>query len=73
MAGGDDSFEERTEDATQQRRDDWKKDGRVIQSRELSGAIMLLAITTVLGAAGPGAACFCPAASGDRTGPLAQN
>lgn len=48
MAGGDDSFEERTEEATSQRRDDWKKEGRVVQSRELTGAILLISIIGAL-------------------------
>lgn len=48
MAAGEESYEDRTEEATAQRRDDWKKEGRVVQSRELSGAILLLSITGAL-------------------------
>jgi flagellar biosynthetic protein FlhB len=48
MASGEDSFEERTEDASQHRRDEWRKEGRVFQSRELVGAILLLGATGAL-------------------------
>ena len=44
----DESFEERTEEATQQRRDEWREEGRVPQSRELIGACLLMAIIGAL-------------------------
>jgi flagellar biosynthetic protein FlhB len=44
----DDSFEERTEDASQHRRDEWKKEGRVFQSREIVGSLLLLTATGAL-------------------------
>ncbi len=39
---GAEGFEERTEEPTQHKRDELKKDGQVSQSRELSGALMIL-------------------------------
>jgi flagellar biosynthetic protein FlhB len=47
-AGGDDSFEEKTEDASEQRREEWKKEGRVVQSKELTASLLLLGLTMTL-------------------------
>jgi len=44
----EDSFEERTEEATAQRREEWKKEGRVVQSRELTGALLMTAVIAAL-------------------------
>ncbi len=48
MAGEDEGLEDRTEEATSQRRDDWRKEGRVSQSRELGGAMALLGVSGAL-------------------------
>jgi flagellar biosynthesis protein FlhB len=40
--------EERTEEATQQRRDDFRKRGQVAQTRELGSVLMLLSSALVL-------------------------
>jgi flagellar biosynthetic protein FlhB len=48
MALFDESLEDRTEDASQTRRDEWRDEGRVFQSRELVGALILLAATGAL-------------------------
>ncbi len=44
----EEGLEERTEEATPQRRDEFRKEGRVFQSRELVGATLLLATTLSL-------------------------
>jgi flagellar biosynthesis protein FlhB len=44
----EESFEERTEEATAQRREEWKKEGRVVQSRELTGALLMTAVIAAL-------------------------
>lgn len=44
----DESFEERTEEPTQHRRDELKKEGDVMQSREIVGVALLLATTGAL-------------------------
>lgn len=44
----EEDLDDKTEEATQHRRDEWKREGRVSQSKELSSAIMLLALTLVL-------------------------
>jgi flagellar biosynthetic protein FlhB len=41
----EEGFEERTEDASQKKRDDWRKEGKVAQSKELVSSILLLAVT----------------------------
>src|SRR5687768_16013599 len=48
MAMGEEGVEDRTEDATPRRRDEWRKEGRVSQSRELVAAILVLATTGAL-------------------------
>lgn len=48
MAGDDDDMQDRTEEATPQRRQEWRKEGRVVQSRELASALLLLAVTGAL-------------------------
>lgn len=48
MADGDEGLEERTEEATQHRRDEFRKDGNVSQSRELASSFMLLSLTGVI-------------------------
>lgn len=48
MAENDEGSDERTEEATQHRRDEFRKEGNVSQSRELAGAFMLLSLTAVL-------------------------
>ncbi len=45
---GSESLEERTEDATQSRRDEWKREGNVTQSRELSSALLLISTTIAI-------------------------
>src|ERR1700743_899446 len=45
---GEESLEERTEEATETRRQDFKREGNVVQSREVGGALVLLALTAVL-------------------------
>lgn len=44
----DESFEERTEEPSQHRRDELKKEGDVMQSREVVGALLMLATTGAL-------------------------
>jgi len=48
MADEGEGLEERTEEASQTRREEWKREGNVTQSRELSSAILLLATTTAI-------------------------
>jgi flagellar biosynthesis protein FlhB len=48
MAELDDGIEERTEEASQKRRDDWKQEGRVAQSRELVSALVLFSVAGTL-------------------------
>jgi flagellar biosynthesis protein FlhB len=48
LAEHDDGAEERTEEASQKRRDDWRKEGRVAHSRELVSALVLFAVTGTL-------------------------
>ncbi len=43
--GGDESLEEKTEDATQSRRDEWRSQGQVSQSKEVGAALVVLATT----------------------------
>ena len=47
MADGDESFEEKTEQATQQRREDFRKAGQVAQSRELAGILIIMGVSLV--------------------------
>jgi len=44
----EEGLEDRTEEATQQRRDEWRKEGRVSQSKEFAGAMVLLVVTGVI-------------------------
>ncbi len=44
----DEGLEERTEEASQKRRDDWREEGRVAQSRELVSALVLFAVAGTL-------------------------
>jgi flagellar biosynthetic protein FlhB len=48
VADFEDGFEERTEDASQKRRDDWRQEGRVAQSRELVSALVLFSVAGTL-------------------------
>ncbi len=41
-------LEDRTEEASQKRRDDWRNEGRVAQSRELVSALVLFSVTGTL-------------------------
>lgn len=41
----DNDLDDKTEEATQQRRDEWKQEGQIAQSRELTAAAVLLAVT----------------------------
>lgn len=45
MAESDEGLDDKTEEATQHRRDDWRKEGQVAQSRELVAAAVLLTVT----------------------------
>ena len=47
MADGEESFEERSEQATQQRREDFRKAGQVAQSRELAGILIIMGVSLV--------------------------
>ena len=44
----EEGLEERTEDASQQRRDEWRKQGNVAQSREVSSAALVMVVATVI-------------------------
>jgi flagellar biosynthetic protein FlhB len=48
MAFGEEGAEDRTEEATQHRREEWRKEGRVVQSRELVAALLVLSCTGAL-------------------------
>lgn len=48
MSDQDKGLEEKTEEASQYRRDEWRKEGRVFQSKELTGAVLLFSMTVVL-------------------------
>jgi flagellar biosynthetic protein FlhB len=48
MADGDESLEDRTEDASQTRRDEFRKDGKVLNSKDLSSAALLIGTTLAL-------------------------
>lgn len=48
MAEGQDSSEERTEQATQQRREDFRKSGQVAQSREVNSILVLLGVSVTV-------------------------
>jgi len=47
LAGTDESAEERNEQATQQRREDFRKEGQVAQSREVSGILIMFGISVL--------------------------
>jgi len=47
LADGDESFEERSEQATQQRRDDFRNAGQVAQSREIGGILIIMGVACV--------------------------
>ncbi len=51
MAFGEEGFEERTEEATPQKREEWRDEGRVVQSKELVGSLLMLALVGSLYAA----------------------
>ncbi len=48
MAGGDSDMQEKTEEATPQRREEFRKQGQVAQTRELSSALALFGLSLVL-------------------------
>ncbi len=47
MADGEENLEEKSEQATSQRREDFRKSGQVAQSREIAGVLIMLAIACV--------------------------
>ncbi|MDZ4676119.1 MAG: flagellar biosynthesis protein FlhB [Oligoflexia bacterium] len=47
MADGGDSLEERSEEATTQRREDFRKQGQVAQSREVTSILVLIGVASV--------------------------
>ena len=47
MAGGDESLEEKSEQATTQRREDFRKGGQVAQSREIGSILILIGVACV--------------------------
>jgi flagellar biosynthetic protein FlhB len=47
LANGDESLEEKSEQATTQRREDFRKGGQVAQSREIGSILILLGVATV--------------------------
>jgi len=48
MADGDESLEDRTEEASQTRRDEFRKEGKVLNSKDLSSAGLLIGTTMAL-------------------------
>lgn len=48
MASDDNDLEDRTEEPTQHRRDEWRREGRVAQSKELTGSLVVLGIIGAL-------------------------
>jgi flagellar biosynthetic protein FlhB len=47
MASGEESLEEKSEQATSQRREDFRNSGQVAQSREIGGILILLGVASV--------------------------